>query len=88
MGSANERRRYNVTASLIGWAHTQNDPCDTVKLWESKNRAYVARINTMAEVANGSTSPLYEAGEGHRWAVLLREITHWFLKDVEAILQV
>ena len=25
MGSANERRRYIVTASLIGWAHTQND---------------------------------------------------------------
>ena len=24
---ANERRRYNVTSSLIGWAHTQNDPC-------------------------------------------------------------
>ena len=23
----NERRRYNVTSSLIGWAHTQNDPC-------------------------------------------------------------
>ena len=27
MGSANERRRYNVTASLIGWVHNQNDPC-------------------------------------------------------------
>ena len=26
MGSANERRRYNVTSSLIGWAHTHNDP--------------------------------------------------------------
>ena len=26
MGSANERRRYIVTSSLIGWAHTQNDP--------------------------------------------------------------
>ena len=26
MGSANERRRYNVTSSLIGWAHTQNGP--------------------------------------------------------------
>ena len=26
MGSANERRRYNVTSSLIGRAHTQNDP--------------------------------------------------------------
>ena len=25
MGSANERRRYNVTSSLIGWAHTQID---------------------------------------------------------------
>ena len=24
---ANERRSYNVTSSLIGWAHTQNDPC-------------------------------------------------------------
>ena len=23
----NERRRYNVTSSLIGWAHSQNDPC-------------------------------------------------------------
>ena len=27
MGTANERRRYNVTSSFIGWAHTQNDPC-------------------------------------------------------------
>ena len=26
MGLTNERRRYNVTASLIGWAHTQFDP--------------------------------------------------------------
>ena len=26
MGLANERRRYNVTSSHIGWAHTQNDP--------------------------------------------------------------
>ena len=26
MSSANERRRYNVTTSLIGWAHTQDDP--------------------------------------------------------------
>ena len=26
MGSANERRRYIVTSSLIGWAHTRKDP--------------------------------------------------------------
>ena len=27
MGSANERRCYNVTPSFIGWAHAQNDTC-------------------------------------------------------------
>ena len=27
MRPANERRRYKVTSSLIGWAHTQIDPC-------------------------------------------------------------
>ena len=32
MRPANERRHHNVTSSLIGWAHTQNDPCELVKL--------------------------------------------------------
>ena len=27
MRPANERRRYIVTSSPIGWVHTQNDPC-------------------------------------------------------------
>ena len=27
MHPANERRRYLVTSSFIGWAHTENDPC-------------------------------------------------------------
>ena len=27
MRPASGRRRYNITSSLIGWAHTQNDPC-------------------------------------------------------------
>ena len=27
MHPANERWRYIVTPSLIGWAHTQNGPC-------------------------------------------------------------
>ena len=27
MCPANERRRYSVMSSLIGWAHTQNNPC-------------------------------------------------------------
>ena len=28
MGPVNERRRYSVTSSLIGWADTENHPCD------------------------------------------------------------
>ena len=28
---ANERRRYKVTSSLIGWAHAQNYPCSDTK---------------------------------------------------------
>ena len=44
MHPANGRRRYNVTSSLIGWAHTQNDPycnvhrgllCDHFHQWMS-----------------------------------------------------
>ena len=27
MRTASERRRYNVTTSLIGWAYTKTDPC-------------------------------------------------------------
>ena len=27
MRPAKERWRYTVTPSLIGWTHTQNDPC-------------------------------------------------------------
>ena len=32
MRPANERRRYNVTSSPIGWAHTQNDPCPSITM--------------------------------------------------------
>ena len=41
MGSANENRGCTVTTSLIGGAHTQNDPCSCelmVKWWSSKHR--------------------------------------------------
>ena len=36
MHPANERRPYNVTSSLIGWAHTQNEHSDwaTECIWE------------------------------------------------------
>ena len=31
MGSANERHCYNITLSLIGWAHTENDPWNAIE---------------------------------------------------------
>ena len=30
MGPVNEGRRYIVTSSLVGWTHTQNDPCQCI----------------------------------------------------------
>ena len=41
MPPANERRRYNVTSSLIGWVHATNHPCTILYQWVNKNsRAY------------------------------------------------
>ena len=41
MRPANERRRYNVTSSLIGWAHKQNDPWpgSATGLWTVRRQA-------------------------------------------------
>ena len=50
MGSVNGRRRYTVLSALIGWVHTQNDPCSSdtihpcrIKLFKSD----VKRRNTL-----------------------------------------
>ena len=32
MGSGKERRHYRITSSLIGWARTQDNPCDGLTL--------------------------------------------------------
>ena len=58
MHSANERRRYIVTSSLIGWAHTQNDPCS---MWEiSSSLNYIISIKFAplygTEISLGTTS--------------------------------
>ena len=36
MRPANEKRRYIVIFSLIGWVHTQNDPCNADELYLRK----------------------------------------------------
>ena len=40
---SNERWRYNVTTSLIGWAHTHNDPCMPYQCQEMLENATVSR---------------------------------------------
>ena len=44
MGSSNERRRYIVKSSLIGWGHTQDDPCFTM-VSQQKIRIQIIRYN-------------------------------------------
>ena len=42
-GPANGRRRYNGTSSLIGWAHTQNNPCNTHIIYLSPMTSEIPR---------------------------------------------
>ena len=45
--STNGRRRYNVTPSLISWAHNQNDPSDGVDSYSDEDDGDEARIVVM-----------------------------------------
>ena len=47
MHTANERRRYIVTSFLIGWAHSQNDPCSMVQCHSSEGHftSHISAIN-------------------------------------------
>ena len=54
MGSFNERRRYNVTIFIIGWAHTQNDP------WKSSKNIIVTRVLTDCDRDKMATAIQYK----------------------------
>ena len=60
MCSTNERWRYNVTSSLIDWAHSQNDPCS----WLCRVDSYWAvrwateTIKTLSPKQNGWCSQM------------------------------
>ena len=41
MGPANERDSYIVMVSLIGWVHTQNDPCSSCLLCFFNNTRWI-----------------------------------------------
>ena len=42
MRPANERLRYNLTSSLIGWAHAQNDHCVCTMLFQYLEMVLIA----------------------------------------------
>ena len=49
---ANERRRYIVTSSLIGWVHTQNDPCPCWCNNTPENFAIIELCNSLASLGS------------------------------------
>ena len=56
MRPANERRHYNVTSSLIGWAHAQNEPYEVIKPWCNRSNVYCwYGYITLIEMINVST---------------------------------
>ena len=52
MRPANERRRYNVTSSPIGWAHTENDPCSSAstkqpgRIWVNRSSEFTKNYDS------------------------------------------
>ena len=71
MCPTNERWRYNVTSSLIGWAHTQNDPWVNILgtlLLKPRSHMYcnlsatALRLNTAATYATTVRSKLHFFG--------------------------
>ena len=65
MRPANERRRYNVTSSPIGWAHTQNDPCMTYRWDYPIYRGLVTPYSTRYLVNNVLGNGLLHNGTKH-----------------------
>ena len=78
MRPSNERRRYSVTSSLIGWAHTQNDPCcNDMDTWQRQCLYifFVAGKNYHDNTNNALSSQTK------------RILIHWGRNDVAASLE-
>ena len=63
-----QRRRYIITSSLIGWAHTQKDPCCNIILYSYVNPDYMRTANDpkticqLCEDASPEARALYPTG--------------------------
>ena len=60
MGWANEKLRYIVTTSLIGWAQTQNDPYIPMGIFEPTNRNIVGLNNGLPQPIILNSSFVYQ----------------------------
>ena len=49
MRPTNERRHYNVTLSLIGWAHSRNGPCKSMGQWVKQTALVHIMFKTFLE---------------------------------------
>ena len=61
MDSANERRHYIVMASLIGWAHTQNDPyftCWFITVFHDQHPEMFERVENVKSGQGGVSKTL------------------------------
>ena len=72
-GSANKRRRYDVTSSLIGWDHTQNDLCYTDDRCEWWFRVHFKNNCQMITLCNTF------------WAVYFDTLSHKIFQNVSSV---
>ena len=77
MGSANERQRYNVTSSLIGWAHTEYDPCNQWVLCTSGVLLLNACLTVRAHQANSH--------KDQGWEKLTDAVISWINKNLDGV---
>ena len=68
MGSANEKRHYNVMSFLIGWAHIQNDPCNQYWFWIYTLLDIQGRVWTLKH-----SLPVYHIEAWTKWLPFYRQ---------------
>ena len=76
LGSANERRRYIVMSSLIGWMHTRNEPCRQMRyICEMDSHDYAAHHNAIRY----TYMPINQGGYNGKYE-LISLCQHWYCK--------
>ena len=94
MRPANERRLYNVTSSLISWAHSQNDPwsiyfCDQLQLflqitsfheWKCLSFNWISKTISLNGRRLVSQHILFQEMAWHRIGLFKLELGHYMFR--------